>query len=260
MINSGQFSKGCVPWNAGLTAKSDERVCKFAEKLQGKKLTKKHKKNMSIEKKHYYETHDGYWKGEKFSLAYRKKLSVAHKSQIPWNKNKQGCFTKETRKKMSSSHLGKRLSKETKDKMSITKRKQIENGLSINTSNGCHKHGWYKGYWCDSSWELAWIVYNLDNGIEFKRNKQGFPYTFNDKIHQYFPDFVLSDGTFVEIKGRSSIEKLDNRTLTKIKAFPYKFKLLLAEEMKPIIDYCKEMYGNDYCHVYDKNLSMIICH
>ena len=27
---------------------------------------------------------------------------------------------------------------------------------------GYGKHGWYKEYWCDSSWELAYVIYNLD--------------------------------------------------------------------------------------------------
>lgn len=36
--------------------------------------------------------------------------------------------------------------------------------------SGRGKRGWYKGYYCDSSWELAWVIYNLDHGNQFKRN------------------------------------------------------------------------------------------
>ena len=36
--------------------------------------------------------------------------------------------------------------------------------------SGRGKKGWYKGYWCDSSWELAWVIYSLEHGVEFTRN------------------------------------------------------------------------------------------
>ena len=37
--------------------------------------------------------------------------------------------------------------------------------------SGRGKKGWYKGYWCDSSWELALVIYNLEHNIKFERNK-----------------------------------------------------------------------------------------
>ena len=42
--------------------------------------------------------------------------------------------------------------------------------------------GWYKGFWCDSSWELAYVIYNLDHGIEFRRNTEKFEYEYCGKI------------------------------------------------------------------------------
>ena len=71
----------------------------------------------------------------------------------------------------------------------------------IRRGGGYGKHGWYKGYWCDSSWELAWVIYNLDHGIKFERCKEKFEYEFEGKKYHYYPDFKLENGTYVEIKG-----------------------------------------------------------
>ena len=71
----------------------------------------------------------------------------------------------------------------------------------------------YKGYWCDSSWELAYVIYNLEHNIKFERNKQGFEYEFENKKYKYYPDFILEDGTYVEVDENGKVLK-DGRTCT----------------------------------------------
>lgn len=63
--------------------------------------------------------------------------------------------------------------------------------------------GYYKGYYFECSYELAWIVYNLDHGIKFNRCTESFEYydSKTDKWRLYFPDFEMPDGTIIEIKG-----------------------------------------------------------
>lgn len=56
---------------------------------------------------------------------------------------------------------------------------KISGGLKEGTSRG--KHGWYKGYWCDSSYELAFLIYCLDHKIKIERNREGFEYVFEGK-------------------------------------------------------------------------------
>ena len=46
-----------------------------------------------------------------------------------------------------------------------------------------YKSGWYKGYWCDSSYELAFLIYCLDHEIKIERNREGFEYVFENKKH-----------------------------------------------------------------------------
>ena len=45
------------------------------------------------------------------------------------------------------------------------------------------------------------MVWALDHDIPFERNLQLFPYEYKDKVLHWMPDFILADGTFIEIKG-----------------------------------------------------------
>lgn len=87
-----------------------------------------------------------------------------------------------------------------KKKISRTAKK---NGLSggKRPGSGKGKQGWYKSFYCDSSWELAVILFWLDHGIEFSRYTGYFEYEFEGSIHRYYPDFIHPDGSFTEVKG-----------------------------------------------------------
>ena len=47
----------------------------------------------------------------------------------------------------------------------------------------------------------ALFIYNLDHNISFKRCDKYYEYEYKGLKHLYFPDFELSDGTIIEIKG-----------------------------------------------------------
>lgn len=71
------------------------------------------------------------------------------------------------------------------------------------------KKGWYCGYWCDSIWELAWVIYQLDHGLVFVKNTVRFQYTYGNKLRNYIPDFFIpATNTYVEIKGYRSVNEL----------------------------------------------------
>lgn len=107
--------------------------------------------------------------------------------------------------------------------------------------NGGEAHrGWYKGIWCDSSWELAFIVWCLDNGKEIVRNSENFPYPFRNGVKYYRPDFIV-EGTYVEIKG-----VMDYRSKRKITNFPYPIIIIGKKEITPFIDYVKVKYGDTW--------------
>jgi hypothetical protein len=66
--------------------------------------------------------------------------------------------------------------------------------------SGRGKKGWYRGYWCDSSYELAFVIYTLDHGLagKFERNWESFTYTFRGKVRRWIPDFRWYDGLYIK--------------------------------------------------------------
>lgn len=116
----------------------------------------------------------------------------------------------------------------------------------IGSYGGRSKKGIYKGYYCDSSWELAFVIYNLEHNISFKRNKEGFKYIFDGIERMYYPDFIILNDIYVEIKGYET-----ERDRTKLKQFPYDIQLLKYDEMKPILEYVISKYGKDFISLYE---------
>lgn len=106
--------------------------------------------------------------------------------------------------------------------------------------SGRGKSGWYCGYWCDSTWELAYVVYCIENDIPIRRNTQRFPYEFENRISYYIPDFIVN-GRFVEIKGY-----MTERMKAKLAFFPKKIDVLLKDDLKDVFDYVIGKYGTDY--------------
>lgn len=62
------------------------------------------------------------------------------------------------------------------------------------------KKYYYKGQSFDSSWELAYYVYNVDNNNYIIREPISIKYVFENKEHYYIPDFMVN-GRLIEIKG-----------------------------------------------------------
>lgn len=141
------------------------------------------------------------------------------------------------------SHEGRKM---VRSKESIEKQKRHPNNGGCRQGSGRGKSGYYKGVWCDSSWELAWVIYHLDNNIKFERNKIGFDYIYEGKVSKYYPDFIMEDGVYVEIKGYAS-----PKWKCKINQFSKDIVVLYDKDIKPIIDYVINHYGNDFVSLYD---------
>ena len=129
-----------------------------------------------------------------------------------------------------------------RDKIS---KKMKEVGGGYRKGSGRGKKGRYKGYWCDSSWELAWVIYNIEHQIKFKRNTKGFKYNFKGKEHKYYPDFKIGD-TFFEIKGY-----VTEQSISKIDGFKSKIEVIDKNKIKPFLKYVIEKYGKDFINLYD---------
>lgn len=176
---------------------------------------------------------------------------------IPWNKGKIGIYSEEYRKKISESLKGvakgvassPQKENERKKKISESMRKNPASG-GFRKGSGRGKKGWYKGFWCDSSWELAWVIYNLEHNIEFERNHFGFEYEYKNQKRKYHPDFVISE-TFYEIKGRRGFEKMDEQNKEKIRQFKHNLVILYEKEMRPFLNYVVKKYGKDFVKLYE---------
>lgn len=87
------------------------------------------------------------------------------------------------------------------------------------------------------------MLYQEEHQIKFKRYHGCFEYKFEGKLHKYYPDFELEDGTIVEIKGYWS-----KQWQAKLDQLPKDKRLLILgkNEMASILKYVKTKYGNDF--------------
>lgn len=116
--------------------------------------------------------------------------------------------------------------------------------------SGRGKQGWYKGYWCDSSWELAWVIFNLEHNVKFNRYSGYFEYEFAGAKHKYYPDFELEDGTIVEVKGAEKLKQWK----AKLEQFPHdkQLQVIGKNEIGKYLIYVTEKYGADFIKLYEK--------
>lgn len=175
----------------------------------------------------------------------------------PWNKGKPGIYSEDHRKKISdslknkSTGKGSTIEKEEERKRKISETMKLNpNAGGLRAKSGRGKKGWYRGFWCDSSWELAWVIYNIDKGLIFERNYKGFEYNFEYEKHLYYPDFVSND-VYYEIKGRRNFQKLDKKSQEKIKQFKGNLVVLFEKDMRPYLDYTILKYGKDFIRLYE---------
>lgn len=107
---------------------------------------------------------------------------------------------------------------------------------------GRGRGGWYKGYYCDSTYELAWVYCQLKKQKDFKRNRKGFPYFFEGKWRKYYPDFYLpAEKKYIEIKGFFS-----DKTNAKIAYFPHPLIILDKKGMQPFLQEARANYGKNF--------------
>lgn len=171
----------------------------------------------------------------------RLKISLANKGNKPWNTGKEWAWITST-----CAHCG----TEIRHRRCVPKKYHSEcwkkAAGGYRKGSGVGKSGWYKGYWCDSSYELAWVIYQLEHNLPFERNKQKFEYYWKDKKKFYIPDFI-QNGQIIEIKGF-----VNEQTKQKLNAVK-NLKLLLREHLNTEFNYVISKYGKDFISLYNNN-------
>ena len=128
-------------------------------------------------------------------------------------------------------------------KENLSKRLQGKTG-GYRKNSGLSKHGWYRGYWCDSSWELAYAIYNLDHNIHFERNKSFFGYTYKGKKYKYYPDFIVNK-QYIEIKGYfREIDSAKHKVVSNL-------LIITKKEIQPYLQYVIKKYGKKFIDLYE---------
>jgi len=165
----------------------------------------------------------------------------ANLTQIPWNKGKE-------LKWVVSKCLG--CGNDLKHLKSKPKKYHSECWLNFSggyrKGSGVGKKGWYKGYWCDSSYELAWVIYNIEHNFNFVRNKKKYSYIWEGKVRKYTPDFIKY-GELIEIKGY-----VDEHTQAKLDSVS-NIKVLFRKDLNTEFDYVINKYGKDFISLYEKH-------
>lgn len=132
-------------------------------------------------------------------------------------------------------------------KLSESAIKRKLGGLNPLTTYKSFKQGIYKGIKCDSSWELAFVIYCIDNNIKIERYDKSLQYTFNGKICNFYPDFLV-ENELVEIKGFWTKRNIAKREQCKNVKFIDKFSI------KKYIDYVELKYGKDFIKMYNADV------
>ena len=161
-----------------------------------------------------------------------------------WNKGQ----TKDTNpiiariaKKLKTIATGHALTKEKEElrrrKISEAAKRNHIGGFKLRSGRG-HR-GWYKDFFCSSTYELVYVIYNIDHNIKFNRCNRKYLYEYDGEQHYYHPDFELEDGSLVEIKGyvtdkvKAKLNSVSDRPI----------KMLCEKDLKYAFDYVKENYS-----------------
>ena len=143
-----------------------------------------------------------------------------------------------------------------KDSKRVFRKKHLSGGYRNGSGSG--KSGYWKGFYCNSTYELAFLIWNLKENKPIKSCHQIFSYFFNNKKHNYHPDFEIYN-TIYEIKGYY-IPIVDVK-LRAVRGYGKKIKILYLKDIKHMIDYVKLKYGvNRLEKLYeDYEPTMAIC-
>lgn len=176
-------------------------------------------------------------------VSYKKRLELGYITEDAYNSRIAGA----SKGGLNSPGVGATVELELrrKDRISATMRENPKCG-GYRKGSGVGKQGWYKGVWCDSSWELAFVIYHLDHNFPFKRNSEKFAYRHLGKQHWYTPDFKYPDSTYVEVKGYMTAV-----VESKSSQFPHTLLVLEGRDMQNMLYYCKRNYGN-FIDLYEK--------
>ena len=157
-------------------------------------------------------------------------------------------ITNISKERISKSLKGKSSGKVSTPEKELLRKQKISESMkgnknwTYNKTRGNGKKGWYNNIFCDSTWELAFLVYYKEHGLNIKRCDKRLEYIWNNEKHIYIPDFETDEG-IIEIKGRKTKQsEVKHKQYQNIKIIDYKL-------MIPYLEYVKNKYGDKYWEI-----------
>lgn len=127
---------------------------------------------------------------------------------------------------VQNGRIGKKLSAETRKKISDKAFAKIKQGTWHNSFSRSRTHE-YNGIKFYGRWELAYAKFLDINGKKWRRPDEKFQYEFEGKMRNYTPDFFVEDeNAFIEIKGYPTA-----KDIAKWNAFPHKLRVIFGKEL-----------------------------
>lgn len=133
------------------------------------------------------------------------------------------------------------------------KTKQKNGTVFVENGQGRSRSGYWKGFFCNSTYELVYYIYMSEHGYKIERNQKVYEYEWNGKKRSYYPDFRV-DGKLVEIKGywtpqvKAKIDAVKDEELN----------VLYYKDLEPMMEWVDSKYntkhwkkGNNYWKLYD---------
>lgn len=134
--------------------------------------------------------------------------------------------------------------RETERRQKISQQMKKVGAGGYRRGSGIGKKGWYNNIWCDSSWELAFVIYCLEHNKNIQRNTTRFNYTYNNTTKKFLPDFVV-DGKLYEVKGYWTEQNRE-----KIKQCSEEIQIVDSSNITLYTDYVISKYGKDFIRLY----------
>jgi hypothetical protein len=122
------------------------------------------------------------------------------------------------------------------------------NAGGIRRGSGRGKSGYYKGVYLSSTYELAYLIYNLDHNIHIVRNKEYWKYEYKGKTYKFYPDFRVN-GKLVELKSFQS-----ELTDCKISSVDEPIEILYGKDLESIFVYVEnktKLRRSEFYKLYD---------
>lgn len=153
--------------------------------------------------------------------------------------------------------------KKCKEKKSILSKNLWANNenFKYRCTNVKTLHGKIYGIRFDSSWELSFILYCVNNDIKINRCNINIPYKYDGKDKIYIPDFIIDNKYIIEIKGKldevSKIKMQSAKKYLKGNNMDYEYILLTKNELSKINNFVFLKNKRDLSKISNLELSYI---